>query len=229
MSREPAGSPGEKPIDTVICVHGFWSHGNGMLLIMRHFENEYGWTTPTFSYPSVKGSLDENADLLARFIDDEGLQRCHIVGHSLGGVLALRMLSRDNPGFEGRVVCLGSPLSGSRAAHFLSRQNWAEQILGRSLPEGTIHSVANEWAREVCERVEVGVVAGSIPFGIGQIAGGFKEPNDGTVAVSETQLDGARDHITMSVSHTGMLISRAASDQAAAFLKRGEFLRNPLY
>ncbi|MDJ0919052.1 MAG: alpha/beta hydrolase [Woeseiaceae bacterium] len=229
MTLEQADSPGTKPIDSVICVHGFWSHGNGMVLIKRHFVNEYGWNAMTFSYPSVKGSLDENADLLAKFIEDEGLERCHIVGHSLGGVLTLRMLSRSNSSFAGRVVCLGSPLSGSRAAHFLSRQNWAEQILGRSLPEGTIHSVANEWAGEVCERVDVGVVAGSIPVGIGQIAGGFNEPNDGTVAVSETQLDGARDHITMAVSHMGMLISRAAADQAAAFLKRGEFLRNPLY
>ncbi|MDJ0760211.1 MAG: alpha/beta hydrolase [Woeseiaceae bacterium] len=229
MSEETADSPGVTPIDTVICVHGFWWHGNGMVLVKRHFENEYGWNAMTFSYPSVKGSLDENADLLAKFIEDEGLDRCHIVGHSLGGVVTLRMLSRAYRDFEGRVVCLGSPLSGSRAAEFLSRQNWAEQILGRSLPEGTIHSVANEWAGEVCERVEVGVVAGSIPVGIGQIAGGFDEPSDGTVAVSETQLDGAHDHITMAVSHMGMLISRAVADQAAAFLKRGEFLRNPLY
>lgn len=215
-------------IDTVICIHGFWSHGSGMTLIRRHFENEYGMRAMTFSYPSVKGSLDENADRLAAFIDGQGIERCHIVGHSLGGVITLRMLSRRDTDFPGRVVCLGSPLSGSRAARFLSRQNWAEQILGRSLPEGTVHSIANEWAGEACSRVEVGVVAGSIPVGIGQITGKFKEPNDGTVAVSETLLDGARDHITMPVSHMGMLISRAVADQAAAFLKRGRFLRNPL-
>lgn len=212
-------------VQTVICVHGFWSHGTGMLLISRHLRREYGYQTQLFSYPSVNGSLDENAQRLERFILDARLEDSHIVAHSLGGVVSLSMLARGKVSLSGRLVCLGSPLSGSRAAGFLSRQDWAAPILGKSLPEGTLHSVANDWAGPVCERYEVGVIAGSIPLGIGRITGAFNEPSDGTVAVSETQLDGARDHITMPVSHMGMLISSRVADQAAAFLKRGSFLR----
>ena len=62
-------------------------------------------------------------------------------------------------------------------------------------------------------------------IGLAQFVAEFEEDNDGTVAVSETQLPGARDHIVMPVSHNGMLLSSNVLDQAAAFLKRGEFLR----
>jgi hypothetical protein len=71
----------------------------------------------------------------------------------------------------------------------------------------------------------VGVIAGSMPVGIGHIAGKFGEPNDGTVAVSETRLDGARDHMVMEVTHMGLTTSRNVADQIGAFLRRGEFLR----
>lgn len=216
---------GMSEIDSVILIHGFRGHGVTMALVRRHLENEYAMKGELYTYPSVTASLDENADLLERFIREKQLERSHIVAHSLGGVVSLRMLSRDRIDFQGRVVCMGSPLSGSRAATFLSTKNWAEQILGKTLPEGTVHSIANDWAGEACEKHDVGVIAGSIPVGIGQLTGSFKEPSDGTVAVSETQLIGARDHVVLPVSHFGMLISRSAADQAGAFLKRGEFLR----
>ena len=213
-------------IDTVICTHGIWSHGVGMYLVKRHLEREFGMRTLIFSYPSLANTLDENAGLLARFLEDNEIAEAHIVGHSLGGLVTLRMLANGYTDVPGRIVCLGSPLCGSRAAQFLHAREWGEHLLGHSLPEGTIHSVANEWAGEVSGRREIGIVAGSMPVGVGHIAGAFGEPNDGTVAVSETRLDGAKDHITLPVTHMGLLISGNAADQAGAFLRRGEFLRD---
>ncbi len=181
-----------------------------------------------FSYQSVRGTLDENAAALASFIHEQGLTGVHIIGHSLGGVVALRMLANDATAVPGRVVCLGSPLCGSRAADVLSRQDWAEAILGRSLTEGVINKAANEWASHVCEHREIGIIAGTVPLGFGQLVADFDEPNDGTIAVSETRLEGATDHLVMEVSHKGMLVSNDVTDQAAAFLRRGEFLRENL-
>lgn len=215
-------------IDTVICTHGFWSHGVGMYLIKRRLEREYGMRALLFSYQSVRGTLDENAAALASFIHEQGLTGVHIIGHSLGGVVALRMLANDATAVPGRVVCLGSPLCGSRAADVLSRQDWAEAILGRSLTEGVINAAANDWASHVCEHREIGIIAGTVPLGFGQFVADFDEPNDGTIAVSETRLEGATDHLVMEVSHKGMLVSNDVTDQAAAFLRRGEFLRENL-
>ncbi len=213
-------------IETVICTHGFWSHGAGMFLIKRRLEKEYGLRALLFSYPSVSGTLDENAAALADFIRTQNLPGAHIVGHSLGGVVALRMLANDADAVPGRVVCLGSPLTGSRAGVFLSRQDWAEQIVGRSLSAAVLTESANDWATQVCREREIGIIAGTVPLGFGQLVADFDEPNDGTVAVSEARLEGARDHLVMPVSHKGMLVSRDVADQAAAFLIRGEFLKD---
>jgi pimeloyl-ACP methyl ester carboxylesterase len=212
-------------IDTVICTHGLWAHGTGMYLIRRHLEREYGMKGFTFNYPSVTKTLDENAGRLARFIEENGIEQAHLVGHSLGGLVILRMLANRYSEIPGRIVCVGSPLRGSRAATILNAKSWGEHLLGVSVPQGTLQGSANEWAREVTTRREIGSIAGTVPVGVGHIAGPFGEPNDGTVAVAETKLDGAADHIVMPNSHFGMLISRNVAEQIGSFLRRGAFLR----
>ena len=214
-----------RSIDTVVCVHGYLSHGLGMYLIKRRLEREYGMRALLFSYASVSDTLNENAAALSAFIHEQQLDGIHIIGHSLGGVLALRALAMDPNSLPGRVVCLGSPLTGSRAAKILGELAWAEDIIGRSLPDGVIHQAANEWAAPVARQYEIGVIAGTSPLGLGRLVADFDEDNDGTIAVSETRLDGAKDHLPMRVSHKGMLVSSDVADQAAAFLRRGEFLR----
>lgn len=215
-----------KDINTVVCLHGFWSHGVGLYLIKRRLEKEYGMRAELFNYPSVRGTLDDNAAALAEFLKIECPDGAHLLGHSLGGVVSLRMLSRHADAPRGRLVCLGSPLTGSRAADFLDSHEWAEPILGHSLSRGVIDEPASDWATETCSRREVGVIAGDASIGFAQFVADFEEDNDGTVAVSETRLPGARDHLVMPVSHNGMLLSSSVVDQAAAFLKRGEFLRD---
>ena len=213
--------------DTVVCVHGIWGRGIEMTLMKRRLEKDYGFRVLLFSYPSVRGTLDGNAAKLARFIADQGLDSAHLIGHSLGGVIALRMLATSSDTVPGRVVCIGSPLTGSRPAAILTRKNWAKPIMGRSLPDGVVHTPAGEWAGEVCASREVGIIAGTVPVGFGRLVTKFDGDNDGSVAVSETRLPGAKDHICLKVSHKSILLSRDVVDQAAAFLKRGEFLRAP--
>lgn len=212
-------------IDTVICVHGIWGKGIEMSLMKRRLEKDHGFRVLLFSYPSVRGTLDGNATKLARFIEDRGLDSAHLIGHSLGGVIALRMLATSAATVPGRVVCIGSPLTGSRPAAILARKNWAKPIIGRSLPDGVVHTPAGEWASEVCATREVGIIAGTVPVGFGRLVTRFDGDNDGSVAVAETRLPGAADHICLKVSHKSILVSRDVVDQAAAFLKRGEFLR----
>lgn len=215
-----------KNIDTVVCVHGLYLHGAGMYLVKRRLETEYGMRALLFSYPSVRGTLDENATLLAELIQKESPDGAHIIAHSLGGVVSLRMFANYPDAPPGRLVCLGSPLTGSRAADFLTRQEWTEPFIGKSLSKGVIEAPASAWAREVCESREIGVIAGDFAIGVAQYLADIKEENDGTVAVSETRLPGARDHLIMPVSHNGMMLSSSVVDQAVAFLRRGEFLRD---
>ena len=211
---------------TVVCLHGVWMPGAVMTLVKRRLESEYQYRAHLFSYPSIRGTLDENARSLGEFIAEKQFEKVHLVGHSLGGVVSLRMLALEPDAPVERVVCLGSPLCGSRAASHLNQTDWGNSILGKSVTDGVVDEAANQWAREVCASWDIGVIAGTVPVGVGQLLTSFDGENDGTVAVSETQLPGIKDHICLSVNHKGLVISNDVIDQAAAFLKRGKFLRD---
>jgi hypothetical protein len=71
---------------------------------------------------------------------------------------------------------------------------------------------------------DIGVIAGSVPLGIGRvIAPDLPAPSDGVISVEETRVPGMRDHIVLDVNHSGMLISRAVAHQICAFLRDGMF------
>ncbi len=210
----------------VVCLHGVWMPGAVMTLVKRRLESEYQYRAHLFSYPSIRGTLDENALSLAEFIAEQEFERVHLVGHSLGGVVSLRMLALEPDVPVERVVCLGSPLCGSRAASHLNQTDWGNTILGKSVTDGVVDEAATQWAREVCASWDIGVIAGTVPVGVGQLVTSFDGENDGTIAVSETRLPGIKDHICLPVNHKGLVISNDVTDQTAAFLKRGEFLRD---
>lgn len=70
---------------------------------------------------------------------------------------------------------------------------------------------------------ELGIVAGTQPIGVGQLLARFEEDNDGTVAVSETRMPGASEHLSLPVSHMGMLLSARVAHETGLFLTRGRF------
>ena len=96
-------------------------------------------------------------------------------------------------------------------------------IIGKTISEGVVRGTANEWATEVTKTREVGCIAGTVSIGLGRLVADFDEENDGTVAVSEPRLPGIADHVCMSVTHSGMVLSRRVADQAAHFLMNGKF------
>jgi pimeloyl-ACP methyl ester carboxylesterase len=209
----------------VILVHGVWMPGAVMAWLKQHLAHHHGFRGHLFSYASIRGTLDENAELLADFIRDLGIDDVHLVGHSLGGVVSLRMLALNDDAPPGRLVCLGSPLCGSRVASTLTRHSWGISVLGKALVAGVLDEAAIKWAARVTDHREIGIIAGTRSMGVGRLVTTFDEDCDGTVTVSETRLPGARDHLCLPVSHMGMTMSRAVADQTAAFLQRGEFLR----
>ncbi len=223
--RQTGATEAHDDIDTVVCLHGYAWPGPATYLIKRRLETEHGWRALMFSYPSLRRSIDDNAESLADFLESHGLERVHLLGHSLGGVVALRMLATMPNAMQGRVVCMGSPLTGSRAAEVVNTLDFAD-LFSSSLKAGIIDSSANEWGREVCERFDVGVIAGTVGRGLGRFVAGIKEANDGTIAVSETRLEGATDHLVMDVSHNRLLTSPSVIDQAATFLSQGRFRRS---
>lgn len=204
--------------ETVVVAHGLWMPGIETRLL-RHRLQRAGFRPELFAFPSLRGTLSQNAERMARFVERIDADRVHFVGHSLGGIITLEMLHRFRLKRIGRIVCLGSPLTGSGIAGALICRRFTRPIVGRSLTEHTARGGTGRWNSPH----ELGIIAGSKSLGVGFLFPGLPEPNDGTVAVEETQLEGAQAHITMPVSHTQLIIDREVARQAIYFLRHGSF------
>ena len=60
-------------------------------------------------------------------------------------------------------------------------------------------------------------------MGFGRFMGPFDSPSDGTVLVEETHLAGAKQHLCLRTTHSGMVYSPVVARQVAAFLRDGRF------
>jgi pimeloyl-ACP methyl ester carboxylesterase len=202
---------------TVILLHGIWMRA-GVTGRLAARLRASGYAVQCFDYASIQSTFAEHHERLDRLVDSiDGT--LHLVGHSLGGVLALDYLNRCRLRAVRveRVVCLGSPLNGSALAQRLKRirldtlgLGFARQVLVDGLPPWTGSQA-------------VGVIAGEISIGLSLLLGPLPRPNDGTVAVAETRLPGIDDHVTVRASHTALLFSERAAALTVHFLREGRF------
>jgi pimeloyl-ACP methyl ester carboxylesterase len=202
----------------VILVHGVWMHGVTMEL-QRFYLAQSGFDAQCYSYHSVSPTLSENAQRLADYAHAQSASEIHWVGHSLGGLVILRMLecAPDLP--PGRIVLMGTPFQGSYAARMLATHQFGEMALGNSLAEWFARDKPAGFPGR-----EIGIIAGTSRFGLGAlVAPDLPGPNDGAVSVEETLIPGALDHIVLPVSHSGMLVSHAVAVQTGAFLRNARF------
>lgn len=211
----------ESAPEIVVLIHGLWMNGTESSLLRHRLANEHGYPTVLFQYSTFEAGLAANSARLREFLDQQSASRVHLVGHSLGGVLALYTLERSPYPKPGRVVCLGSPLRGSLAADRLARFEFGAALLGSMGRDSLLTQVLVDYRGDR----DVGVIAGTMSVGAGQILGALPEPNDGTVALVETELPGVRAHLSLPVSHTGLLVSPDVAAQTAFFLRHGLFNR----
>lgn len=206
---EPTSMPND-----LILLHGLWMRGITLAVLQRRLER-VGYRVETLDYMSVATPFEQTLDSLRQRMRRHA-DGVHVVGHSLGGLLALLAIQGDDSLPPGRVVCMASPLTGSAIARQLSEHGGA-WMLGHSrriLEHGLAHWDGSR---------EVGMVAGCTGVGLGTVMGHLEGESDGTVAVEETRLPGLTDHCVVETSHTGMLLSRSAAAQAVAFLQHGRF------
>lgn len=189
--------------------------------LLRHrLSSEHGYPTILFQYGTFEAGFAVNAERFRDSLDAIESPRVHLVGHSTGGLIALAGLQRRHFDRPGRVVCLGSPLQGSVAAERLAQLGeLGAAVLGQTGREGLVGKVLKDY---VPER-EVGAIAGTTSVGAGMLMGVVPEPNDGTIAVAETEAPWLKDHLSLPVTHTGLLVSTEVASQTAFFLRHGMF------
>lgn len=203
----------------VVYVHGLWLSGQEAFLLRRRLQKERGYGWRAFGYSSTLHNMSEIADALHACIARVEAPRVHLVGHSLGGIAIMRCLERHPEQPPGRVVFMGTPSLASRVANSVGRFRFGRALLGKAAAEELLQLHQRAWSHPR----ELGIIAGSQSLSFGRLVAKFDEPNDGTVAVSETRLPGARAHLLLPVSHTGMLLSAQVAHEVGQFLEHGHF------
>lgn len=203
----------------VVYAHGLWLSGHEAFLLRRRLEKDRGYAWHAFNYASTLLTMSEIADALNECIAALDAPRVHLVGHSLGGIAILRCLERHPQQPPGRVVFMGTPSLASRAAKAMGRFRFGRALLGQAAGEELLYAHERRWMHGR----ELGIIAGNQPLSLGRLMIEFNEPNDGTVAVSETWLPGAKQHLLLPVSHTGMLLSARVAHEVGQFLEYGHF------
>lgn len=205
--------------ELVVFVHGLWMTGFDQWWLRRGVAR-HGYCVKQFTCPTLRCDVKQNAARLNDFLlkQDARFETIHLVGHSLGG-LVIRQLFHDYPQQRaGRIVTLGTPHNGSTIAQIFDSSHIGQLLLGKSRLHGLLGGMP-PWQGER----ELGVIAGTRDHGVGRLCCQLPAPNDGTITVEETRLQGMTDHIELPVSHSAMLLSNEVVKQVVNFIEQGRF------
>ena len=191
-------------------------------MLRRRLETDHGLHAISFSYHSVTETMVEHVRRLRELAQAQTAATLHFVGHSMGGIVVMNLLEATQDLAPGRVVLLGCPVRGSRAAQGLARWPLGRALIGHALADVSPAEANRIWDG----RRDVGVIAGSTGVGLGRLLAQFTGDHDGTVLVEETSLQGAADQIILPVTHTGMVFSAEVAQQTAHFLQCGKFAKD---
>lgn len=203
----------------VVYVHGLWMSGGESLFLRRRLAHEFGLHVHPFRYSAAHSTMTKITARLQSFVESLDAPVIHFVGHSLGGLVIYRFLERFPQQPPGRAVFLGTPCVASRVAEQAGRFPLIATLMGQAVADELLQRQERNWTMER----PLGIIAGSQPIGFGQILAHFEEDSDGTVAVSETRLPGATEHLVLPVSHLGLLVSARVAHETGLFLCEGHF------
>lgn len=199
----------------ILLVHGVFMHPVVMSLLGSRLKRS-GHEVKSFGY-SMRPTHDEIGSQFVQAVDRFSPDA--IVGHSMGGVIALRSL----PFFAQpvrSVVCLGSPVLGSAIARKVAKSRLSF-VFSQATKE-----ILSRGCAEVVPGVLVGMIAGTRrSFGFNLVLPVFSRSHehDGTVAVHETKSKFVSDHITLEVGHTSMLFSQEVFQRVVDFIEMETF------
>lgn len=204
------------PREHVVCIHGIWMLGVEMGLLRRRLRQS-GFSASQFHYPSLSQSPAENARALAAYVAARPEPVVHLVAHSLGGMLVLESMAQGGMALRGRVVLLGAPVRGSEVARHTAQNRWLRWSLGKAAA-----LLAAEHRPVWRSETPLGVIAGTHSLGLGKLLSPLVSPNDGTVALVETEIAGAARR-NLAVTHMGLVFNPEVAAETIRFLRTGRF------
>ena len=209
--------------DQVVLLHGIAKSRTSMDSLASSLTTA-GYQVINLDYPSTDTTIEAQASLLlpeikASIIPDRTV---HMVGHSMGGLIALVLAEQLQDYRLGRMVQLGTPNGGSEVADWLEHNALFKRFYGPAGGQLTTQARGQHAVDDLS--IELGIIAGKLsvdPLSSLIIPG----KDDGKVAVMRTTHPGMRDHITLNVAHPFLPRSKRAQRQVRHFLKYGTFER----
>ncbi len=208
--------------DYVVILHGIARSNKHMQKLAAYLQKD-GFDVINLSYPSTTYKIEDLTEIINKEISQKSPENkpIHFIGYSMGGLMVRALIHKYNYKNLGKVVQLAPPNHGSEVADFV-RNFWPyKKIFG---PAGqqliTDQSAVKHLFGEV--NYELGIIAGNSsidPISSAIIA----QENDGKVAVERTKLEGMKDHIVVSASHTFFPSNKEVQNQTLYFLKNGNF------
>lgn len=205
--------------EAVVFVHGIYMFGLE-LAVLRQRLRRCGFDCYQFRYPSLKQTPKENASALNAFLQTIKAERIHLVAHSLGGIVVSHLFADFPEQKPGRVLMMASPLKGSYLAGYMSRSQWLRGLLGKAVQQGLLGD-SPSWKGTQ----EIGMISGTHGVGLGWfiMRGKLPRPHDGTVLLSETQVNEIQQNLQVPYSHFGMLFRKIVAEASCRFLRDGVF------
>jgi pimeloyl-ACP methyl ester carboxylesterase len=187
-----------------------------MALLARRLARA-GYAPQVFAYRG-RSPYDTNVERFARWARETlGGRAAHFVGHSLGGVLVLDMLNAHPEVQAASAVLLGAPVRGCLAGRRLGGARLGRWMMGACRVRWGEREA--RWRREA----PLGVVAGTLPLGLGRVLGGLPDANDGVVRVAETEVEGMAARALLAQGHSMLIVSAAVQAMLERFLASGKF------
>lgn len=146
----------------------------------------------------------------------------HLVGHSMGGLVARRLLHLYQPANLGRLVTLGTPHLGSPLADLLHRRGFYQKLFGPAGQDLTTER-SLDWPAPWPPPYPIGLMAGHIPIGPGTFI--LPWDSDGTVTRGSSQPPGGSDYVLVPATHTTLPYLKRTARLVASFLRTGRFLQ----
>ena len=96
----------------VVFVHGLWMTGHESLLLTARLRRARGYSTQLYHYASMRAPIAHSAAGLRAAMHAIDAPQVHLVGHSLGGIIA-RSVAAQRPQDVASVITLASPFRGT--------------------------------------------------------------------------------------------------------------------
>ena len=209
----------------VILLHGLARSSHSMGKLAKALADK-GYLIVNVNYPSTKYKIE----VLAQKEINEALGKCakgsivHFVTHSMGGILIRQYLNENNIDNLGQVIMLGPPNKGSEVVDKLCSMPGFKFIngpAGMQLGTGKL-SIPKRLGRA---NFDVGIIAGTRSINL-ILSAMLPSPDDGTVSVENTKIEGMLDHIELPVTHSFMMRNNSVIQQVIYFLEQGSFQRS---